>query len=441
MDSTQFELGAQNVAIGETTVPVNQVAVDQEEVTAEHTSPATHESDVHSATAHGIPTHRDSTHSNPADNPLSADNYVIQTSQEIDALGRATANGRTFNGYECNEQGGTVTFSQTALAHSVRLELSEVERLAGLDINCLESLVRAQDSDAFIAQLYILSVLAPPLPMPANMAPVGWISFDDVIDKIGWYPQTTMQRREMHKRLYEFVTFGARAQIIGQRSKGYRDKSSGKEIDTTIHAAAWSISKIETPEQGSLYPETETPVRVEITLSRELALLIGAPQTAQYLPMGEVLGAIPGNKPSGAWARVIGLALASFWRRQPQAALSGELMPTRRELLTHYPPKVAPVEELLESKDGARAIGYWCDALKHLVESGLLAREGEATRSTVEIRSALPPRAWHRQWLDERVLLLPGTDMRAHIEGRVKALPAPKPRKKMGRPRKVSKSQ
>ena len=45
------------------------------------------------------------------------------------------------------------------------------------------------------------------------------------------------------------------------------------------------------------------------------------PDTAQFLPLGEVLGAIPGGKPAGAWARVIGLALSNFWRRQPRETI------------------------------------------------------------------------------------------------------------------------
>jgi hypothetical protein len=372
--------------------------------------------------------------------PVHADNYNLHTSQEIDALGRATANGKTFNGYLSNEQGGTVTYENGALPHLVRLELSEAERAAGIGLDQLESLVRDQDSDAFIAQLYILSVLVPVGSVAPNMAPTGWISFDDVISKIGWDAHTTSQRREMHKRINEFVRFGERAQIIGKRSRGYKDKSSGQEIDTEIHAAAWRVMEIEKPAQGSLYPEAEVPVRLQIAVSPQLAKLISSPQTAQYLPMGEVLGAIPGGKPAGAWARVIGLALASFWRRQPQAALSGDLRPTRRELLTHFPPKVAPVEELLESVQAVRALNYWHGALRHLVESGLLADTGETLQNPQKVRTRLPPRNWQNQWLDERVLLVPGTDMRAHIEGRVKALPLPKPKNKGGRPRKTPKT-
>jgi hypothetical protein len=242
----------------------------------------------------------------------------------------------------------------------------------------------------------------------------------------------------MHKRLLEFVRFGERAQIIGKRRGVYKDKTSGKEINTDIHGAAWRIMKNENPSQASLYSEYDVPVRIQIALSQELAALITAPQTAQYLPMGEVLGAIPGNKPSGAWARVIGLALASFWRRQPQSALTGEIKPTRRELITHFPPKVAPVDEIFERQNGARAIEYWCDALHLLVDSELLADVGETRRSAEDIRAALPLRDWKRAWLDENVSLIPGTDMRAHIEGRIKALPVPAPKRKRGRPKKIN---
>lgn len=358
----------------------------------------------------------------PKTNADKAETYAIHTSQEIDAINRARANGRTFAGYAMNEQSGTVRYEHAALAHSVELVLTEAERRGGLGMEYLETLVRAQDADALIAQLYIMSVLAPPPPSPPRELTQGWIDFDDVIEKIGWYPQTTQERRQMHARIWEFIEFGERAAIIGERTTPYVDPKTKKPIDTFIKTPIWHVTAIEHPAQGTLPFALETPVAAEIFISAPIVALITSPVTAQFLPMGEVLGALPGGKPAGAWARVLGLALASFWRRHPQKALSGEIKPTRRELLTHYPPKIAPADEVLQGHNSQRAIKYWCGALQTLVETGLLLQHGETLISEKQMRAALPPRGWQDQWFDERVDLQPGEEMRGHIVGRAKAI-------------------
>lgn len=355
-------------------------------------------------------------------NSRAAGKYAVHTSQEIDAINRARANGKTLNGYSSCEQAGSVTYMHAALAHSVQLVLTPAESASGLGTEYLETLVRAQDADALIAQLYILGVLAPP---PGSVveysAPVGWIDFDDVIEKIGWSPRSTIQRREMHRRIWDFVQFGERAVVIGERSTPYANPSDKKKIETSINTAVWRVTATKKVD-GELPFADSVPIAAEIVIAPAIAALVTNPLTAQFLPMGETLGAVPGNKPSGAWARVIGLALASFWRRHPQKSLSGEYQPTRRELLTHYPPKVAPIEEVLDSQNNGRAIEYWCDALGVLAKLGILAREGEVLRTAKEIRASVPPRDWWGDWLDERVVLFPGEEMKTHIEGRARAI-------------------
>jgi hypothetical protein len=375
--------------------------------------------------------------SQPVENtPASADNFVVHTSQEIDALGRATANGKTFNGYQSNAQGGTVTFSLEQLAHSVQLSLDDDERIAGVDVSYLENLVRAQDSDAVIAQLYILSVLAPPAPVSGNFLPKSWIDIDDVIEKIGWDARSTEQRMEMRSRIWEFIKYGARAKIVGQRSIPYVDRKTGETIDTAIFDTAWHLGAPQGPEQRTLGFIPEIPVRIELILSTGLTALITSPLTAQYLPLGEVLGSIPGGKAAGAWARVLGLALASFWRRNPVKSLNGEIKPSRIELLDHYPAKVSPYQEVFQTNKHGRVIEHWVGAMNILKSCGIIAAEGEALRTEQDIRSSLPPRGWQEKWLQEKVSILPGAEMREHIEGRIRALPSPPVKRKMGRPRK-----
>lgn len=66
------------------------------------------------------------------------------------------------------------------------------------------------------------------------------------------------------------------------------------------------------PDQLTLFPALEVPLRVEIIVNRDWTRLCWLPGLAQYLPIGELLGAIPLDQPSGAWARVLDLSLASF---------------------------------------------------------------------------------------------------------------------------------
>ncbi|RYG69586.1 hypothetical protein EON80_09560, partial [bacterium] len=367
------------------------------------------------------------------DEPQTALEFFINTAPEMDALERAAADGkhgRNFSETDDYSHNPVLRHSIPGSSHYVEMGLTPEELAAGLTTQALETLARQQDADASLCFLYIAHVLAAPLGQASSDGAIGTIDFDDVISKIGWDPRSTVERREMHRRVHQFIRFGERAQVIGDRRGTYKDKHTGEVIDTVIRSSPWRILTSETPEQKSLFSVSEPPVRVEIAMSREWTKLLTSPQTAQYLPMGEMLGSIPGKKPSGAWARVVGLALASFWRRLPREAIDGSIKPTRRELLTRYPPSTGPVEELLASKDPRLAIDYWCGALSILVTRNLLEKTGEAAISAKDMRKALPRQGWTNIWLDEKVSLTPGENMRDAIVGRAKALPvAPVPRK------------
>ncbi len=365
-----------------------------------------------------------------------ADDFSIHTSQEMDTLSRAQCNGKTFAGYLMNDQAGAITYEQKGLSHKIQLALTEEDRTAGLALTYLENLVRSQDADAMIATSYILRVLAPPPHLPARPYAGGWINFDEVIRKIGWYPQTTKDRRKMHARIWEFIKFGERAHIIGKRTGAKYKDGEGNEIDTTIHGAAWRVMKTETPDPLSLYAALEIPVRAEIVVSKELTALISNPKTAQYLGYAEILGAIPGGKPAGAWARVIGAALMNFWRRNPRETIAGTLQPTRRELLDHYTAKGAPYEEIIESNDPARAIDYWCGGLQILANEGFIERTGEAAISAKEMKNSLPRKNWQNLWLDQMVNIEPSlAKLKPEVAERAKALPETKPRDLKKKPR------
>ena len=366
--------------------------------------------------------------------PLLAPDFSICTSPEMDALERAAADGKHDLNYADAPQEIARVHQTNGASHWVSVAPLGTD---GATRESRRALTGAQDADTTFALLYIARLLAPPSPLAPNTTATGWIDFDDVIEKIGWAPRNSAHRREMRARLYQFLVFGERATVIGARPGKYLERHSGKEISTIIQSAIWRIHRTELPEQGSLYPEMEAPVRAEISITREWAQLLTQPATAQYLPLGELLGAIPGNKPSGAWARVLGLALASFWRRQPKAALDGSIKPSRRELLERYAPKTGSVAEVLDSTNPKRAMEYWCEALQILVENEFLAVEGEPQISIEQMRAALPRKSWADAWLSATVELKPGSIFGNTIVQRVAALPpSSQPKNKGGRPRK-----
>lgn len=377
-----------------------------------------------------------------ANQAAQADDYLVHTSQESAALLMSMCDGKTGRNWQSDEQAGTHTYERKGLPHRIQLKLEDTERGTNpaLGLAALEAMMHATDADGTFAVLYVSRLLAPPDPLPRNALAYDWIELDDVIAKIGWNPRTTVQRQEMRRRVWGYLRFCARANVLGSRTGVYRDPASGEEISTHIEGPIWRFMKEEHPVQTSLFAEEEVPLRVQIAVSSEWTKLTTVSSLAQFLPSGELLGSIPPDKPSGAWARVMGLALLSLWRRKPRETLEGTLKPTRRELLTVYPPKGAPLDEILESNNPRRAVEYWHSALGILVEKGVLNKSGEAAVMASQV--VLPRKGWIEPWCNEQIVLAPGSALKDAVERCARNLPtlAPrdleKPRRKRGRPRK-----
>ena len=374
---------------------------------------------------------------------LEAVRYFLHTGQEIDILERSAADGKRGDGWKSESLVGKRVYNPEGASHRVELrENDETETTQGLeklDIAALERLTFAQDADFAFAMLYVASTLAPPAPLPPNLFTGGWIDLDDVMEKIGWYPQklSAADREAKRALIWNYLCYGNRAVVVGQRNGSYRDPVTGQQISTRIESPIWRIMSIERPvERGLSGP---VPRRVQVVISKEWEPMLVSARLAQYLPLAEVVGKIPPNKVAGDWARAIALVLARLWRMKPQEFLAGAFRPTRRELLTHYKPKTKTVGELLEGPHPKRAVSYWRDALGILCEIGFLAREGEAARSLGQMTDSLSGYGWQTEWLAGSVELRPGEELARSLSQRAAALPAPKPaplRKKRGRPRK-----
>ncbi len=374
---------------------------------------------------------------------LDAVRYFLHTGQEIDILERSAADGKRGEHWQSEPQIGKRIYNPEGASHRVELrendETETSQKREELDLATIEQLTFAQDADFAFAMLYVASTLAPPAPLPPNLFTGGWIDLDDVMEKIGWYPSElkVADREAKRAQIWNYLCYGNRAVVVGQRSGTYRDSATGEEISTRIQSPIWRIMSIERPVQRALLGEV--PRRVQLVISKEWEPMLVSSRLAQYLPLAEVVGKIPPQKVAGDWARAIALVLARLWRMKPQQFLAGEIRPTRRELLTHYKPKTKTVTELLESSNPKRAVNYWHDAVGILCDIGFLAREGEAEKSVEQMLAPHPPYRWQEEWLNASVDVRPGENLVVSLQQRAAALPAPKPAplRKRGRPRKT----
>jgi len=348
-----------------------------------------------------------------------AEEYGVVTSQEMHALLAAMADGKSGVDWTTDKQAQTRTWERSKVNHLVQLAIQDDHR----NLKHLEQITAAQDADGVFAVLYICRLLAPPAPLSARVRAAGWIDLDDVAERIGLQARNAEQREQNRQRVWGYIQFLAMAQVKGQRSIPYYDRQTRKEITTRIDSPIWRWMGTQR-ELG--VGDDAAPICVEIVLAKEWADLLTSPDTAQYLPLGELLGSIPPNQPHGSWARVIGAALAGRWRRNPREALDGSLRMPRKELLDTFRPKEGDYIELLGSRNPIRARQYWDQAIATLVKLEFLAPVGDAAPSAKQ--SSLPRKGWQAAWLRQSLDLRPGKKMLPAVEACAKNLGPKRPR-------------
>lgn len=357
--------------------------------------------------------------------------YSVHTGQEAKAALTAIADGHTGRNWQNQESLSARVHQAKGARHFVRLALTDDERLRGLTVQNLEEITNARDADEDFMMLYITRLLVPQAPLKGETRAAATVDLDDVIAAIGWNPLSTIERISMRRRVWEFIKFMSRLEIDGERSGTYYEKSTGQKIETRITSAPWMIERREqAQEQPGLFDDSPmVPLTVTLVASQEWTELTGRPDIAQFLPCGEILGAIPGGKPAGAWARVIGLALCDFWRcciGKPQSTT------TRKALLELCTPSTGPAQEVLSGRNPQRAIEYWVGALRILVDEGFLEANGETELTFEQQRNQLPLRHWQQGWFESEISLIPGHIIKPSIDKLMSHayLPAPRNLKK-----------
>lgn len=333
-----------------------------------------------------------------------SEKYAIHTSQEWRALDFAVADGTTGAHYTNDAQAMARIHQRPGETFSVRLDLLPDERRAGLTESDLEDLTASLNADAIFIIAYVAQCLSPVEALPANALASAWLDLDDIAGRIGLDARSSIQRENNRRYVWNVLRFASRVSVVGERTIPYFDKTTKDVIPTRLHTPPFSLISQQLPMQSLLRGNADVPLRVQLVSSQAWTRLTNAPDTAQYLPCAELLSGIPSRQPSGSWARVIGIALAHFWRRNSHNALSGSRLPTRRQLLDMFPASQSHYLDVLAGKNPRRVSEYWHKALRLLVEYEFISDMGEARVR----QSALPRQGWQRGWLDESVELRPG---------------------------------
>jgi hypothetical protein len=224
------------------------------------------------------------------------------------------------------------------------------------------------------------------------------VSLDDMGRLIGRDPRTTKEREAMRRDLWERLKFLDGFTVWGVRKGTYRDPSTRKEMRLESRDALFLIGGTMWPEQATL-DGSDVPLLVRFAAGPLLAEFRGRPDVLTSYGEYRRIAAIPGAKPSGAWARSLGLALTQRWREQ--ASYGGVQKFARRYLLTQFPPAPTVQEVLADTTHATRARGYFTQALALLKTAGVIAAYTEPDPAT------LPRYRWADAWLKQTVDVTP----------------------------------
>lgn len=223
------------------------------------------------------------------------------------------------------------------------------------------------------------------------------VTLDDLGRMIGRDPRSTKEREEMRRDLWGRLRFLDGLTVWGARKGTYRDPVTRKQVPIESRDPLFMIAGTMWPEQRTL-DGSEIPLSVSFAAGAFLAQFKGRPDVLQTYGDYQRLAAIAGEKPSGAWARSIGLALTQRWRER--ASYGGVMTFTVDYLLGQFPP--APTaDEVLASANPKRARKYLADALARLKQAGVIAGY------TLPDEDTLPRTGWAAVWRAWTVTITP----------------------------------
>lgn len=330
-----------------------------------------------------------------------------QTYEELRALGWAAADASTLDHWR-EAPGPLLVHGRPGAQHSVRYVLTAGTAPDGTPAKIVADSMR----EALLAAGGVdTSLLAQASMWLALDEDTELVAIDDLIRLLGRQPRGTAAREEARRDIWQRLRTLASMEVHGTRRGKYRDPDTGQTVDTYISEPLFYLGAKAWPEQGTL-DGSEIPLEVAFEPAAMLRRFRGDRRFLQQFGSYLAVARIPGNKPSGAWARAVGLALNQRWRELATKADTKVTTPgddntltvrfapfTRRGLLDYY--NAAPAyADVLASNDPKRAREYWDKAVALLKREGVIGYYKPAG-------VALPRYEWADVWLDEPLDIRP----------------------------------
>ncbi|RZM07340.1 MAG: hypothetical protein EOO88_51925 [Pedobacter sp.] len=174
----------------------------------------------------------------PKSSALATTDFPIHTSQEIDALICGAADGKRGAFWRNELTRGARVWEHKKHAHRLEVACASEFDAAEVSFETIEKLTSDQDADFALALFYVAGVLCPPPHCPRDRPGEGWIELNDVMGKIGWFKEkpNAQKREQLRHKLWRFLVFGEEVSVIGSRGGVYKDKQSGRKIETYIES-------------------------------------------------------------------------------------------------------------------------------------------------------------------------------------------------------------
>jgi hypothetical protein len=286
------------------------------------------------------------------------------------------------------------------------------------------------------------------------------VNIDEMIGRAGIDPRSKAERTKARLKIWRILMILGAIRVVGARRSAVRDSVTGKNVQLESNDPLLTVSPFKRVGTQETFDAGTAPLKVTLQATPWLSRWRGNRAVLQDFGSLLAITEIPIGKPSGAWARAIGLALQQLWREQATHADYGRAGEdhrrtvqfesfTRRELLELFPPKPG-VHDVLEGANPSRAIEYWDTAIAMLREPGSKHRiighySGSRDWSKRPHKDWAGPRkapakgkADPNDWLDEPLDIRPLPDGAAALYEIYNAQRSKK--RKVGRPRKALKA-
>jgi hypothetical protein len=233
-------------------------------------------------------------------------------------------------------------------------------------------------------------------------------SIDDFIKSVGIEPRDAADREKIRRVMWDSLKIFSQTRVLGTVQGRYRDKN-GNPIKYYENSTMIMISATYYP-HGKPIEKHEVPTHVALVAGQFYYRNRGNGKFLSALGDLRKLAEIPCGKPSGKWARTLGVFFLQYARehasecKYKSSASEADHQrikfppTTRRELFTRLRPDPNPFE-ILGGDHPKRAQEYWDGAIDELrVRKAMIA---------IEEPLDLSRKGWQDEWLDHVIELRP----------------------------------